>query len=112
MRRVQNAVDNATQNQANLSVAFALALHHHDHNRYPKQLADLTPKYLKTIPQDSFSGGPLVFRPDENGYLLYSVGVNGKDDNGRGDKDGPAGDDLSIRFPLSELKPAKQEKQR
>jgi hypothetical protein len=112
MRRVQNAVDKATQTQANLIVAFALAIHHRDHNRYPKRLADLTPKVLKTIPQDCFSGGPLVYLPNENGYLLYSVGLNGKDDNGRDDKDDPAGDDLSIRLRIPVMKPAKQEERK
>jgi hypothetical protein len=38
------------------------------------------------------------------GYLLYSVGVNGKDDGGRQFDDDPPGDDLSVRMPLPELK--------
>jgi hypothetical protein len=34
-------------------------------------------------------------------YLLYSVGPDGIDDEGRGKDDDPRGDDLRIRMPLS-----------
>jgi hypothetical protein len=64
----------------------------------------LAPKYLKRIPSDLFSGQALIYRPNEDGYLLYSVGVNGKDEDGRGHDDEPAGDDLSVRIPLPELR--------
>jgi hypothetical protein len=60
----------------------------------------LTPKYLAQVPRDLFSGKPLIYRPAGNGYLLYSVGVNGKDEGGRSSDDEPAGDDLSVRMPL------------
>jgi hypothetical protein len=59
---------------------------------------------LLRISQDIFSGNPLIYRPSETGYLLYSVGPNGKDDGGRGPDDDPSGDDLVIRMPLPELK--------
>jgi hypothetical protein len=39
---------------------------------------------LRQIPGDVFSGKPLIYRPNENGYLLYSVGINGKDEGGVG----------------------------
>ena len=54
-----------------------------------------------------FAGKPLIYRPSETGYLLYSVGVNGKDDEGRWYDDDPPGDDPSVRMPLPELKPKK-----
>jgi hypothetical protein len=58
---------------------------------------------VKEIPPDLFSGKPLIFRPSENGYLLYSVGVNGKDEGGRGEEDMAPGDDLSVRMPQPDL---------
>ncbi len=54
------------------------------------------------MPQDLFSGGPLIYRPSDKGYLLYSIGVNGRDDGGQGYGDGVGTDDLSVRLPLPE----------
>ena len=62
------------------------------------------PGYLVEVPVDIYSGKALVYRPSENEYLLYSVGVNGMDEGGNGMDDQPHGDDLCIRMPLPELK--------
>ena len=104
IRQVQNAFERAEQTNRNLHLAFALAAYRHDHGSYPEKLDDLAPKYLPAIPDDLFSGKALIYRPDEKGYLLYSVGVNGKDDGGRTYGDDPRGDDLRVRMPLPELK--------
>jgi hypothetical protein len=105
--KVQNAYDRCEQMQQNIDVAFALAAYRSDNGRYPARLDDLAPKYLATIPGDLFSGKPLIYRPTENGYLFYSVGVNGKDDGGRFYDDDPPGDDLGVRMPLPALKAKK-----
>jgi hypothetical protein len=102
MGKVQQAEDRSHQTQDNLAVAFALAWYQRDHGRYPKTLDALAPKYLAKVPQDRFSGKPLIYRPAANGYLLYSVGPNGKDEGGRSYSDTPAGDDLPVRMPLPE----------
>jgi hypothetical protein len=105
--KMQNAFDRSEQVQRNLFVAFALAAHRRDTGRYPAKLDDLLPRYLAEIPTDIFSGRTLTYRPAENGYLLYSVGVNGKDEEGHSPDDNPPGDDLRVRIPLPELKPKK-----
>jgi hypothetical protein len=97
--KVQTAADRAAQHYANLSLAFALAWYKADKGSYPQKLAELAPKYVNAIPLDIFSGKPLIYRPSVNGYLLYSVGVNGTDDEGRGPEDKPKGDDLAVRMP-------------
>jgi hypothetical protein len=102
VRKVQQASDRAEQTQRNLEVAFALAAYRAEHGRYPMKLDALAPKYLPQVPNDLFSGKALVYRPSEKGYLLYSVGVNGQDDQGRSYDDDPPGDDLIVRMPLSE----------
>ena len=43
----------------------------------------MKPKYVTEIPQDIFGDGELHYRPEGTGYLLYSVGVNEKDDGGK-----------------------------
>jgi hypothetical protein len=62
--------------------AFALAEYHNDRAAYPGSLAELSPKYIADIPKDPFSDQAYCYRPQGNGYLLYSVGRNGKDDGG------------------------------
>ncbi len=99
--KLHDAADRQRQGHANLQVAFALAAYKLDHGRYPEALAALAPKYLPTVPGDLFSGKELVYRPAAGGYVLYSVGPNGKDDGGRGRDDDPAGDDVVVRVPVA-----------
>jgi hypothetical protein len=89
-------------------VAFALAGYRADHHEYPKTLAAMVPTYIDAIPPDSFTDGDLRYKPEKNGYLLYSVGQNGKDDGGVGpntftdsttDEQRKSCDDLGIRTP-------------
>jgi hypothetical protein len=104
IRKVQTAYDRAEQAERNLHVAFAMAAYHADHSRYPAKLADLAPDYLTAVPGDLFSGKELIYKPNEKGYLFYSVGPNGKDDGGRWYDDDPPGDDPNVRMPLPPLK--------
>jgi hypothetical protein len=98
--RVQESADKAEQRHRNFQVAFALAAHRADHGRYPAKLEALAPKYLPRVPGDLFSGKPLIYRPSAKGYLLYSVGINGQDEQGRSEEDDPNCDDLAVRMPL------------
>jgi hypothetical protein len=46
-------------------------------------LAALVPDFLPVLPRDYYDGQPLRYRPQPgNGFVLYSVGANGKDDGG------------------------------
>src|SRR5262249_30861733 len=67
--KVQDAADRSEQGQRNLHVAFALAAYHRDHGRYPAELDEIAPKYLEKVPDDLFSGEPLIYRLEGNGYL-------------------------------------------
>jgi hypothetical protein len=107
VRKVQDAYDRSEQVQRNLHVAFALAVYQREHGRYPAKLDDLAPRYLASVPNDIFSGKALIYRPAKGGYLLYSVGVNGKDEGGRWYDDDPPGDDPRVRMPLPPLKQKK-----
>ena len=100
----QNGADMVEQMQRNVHVAFALAAYRAEHGRYPPALKVLTPMYLKQVPGDLFSGKELIYRPNEKGYLLYSVGPNGEDEGGQGPDGHAAGDDIAVRMPLPELK--------
>lgn len=50
-----------------------------DHGRYPEHLQDLgSPETL-----DSLTGEPFLWKITDSGYLLYSVGADGRDDGGK-----------------------------
>ena len=92
------AADCYEQEQRNLEIAFVLVAYQRDRGHFPAKLEELTPKYLNKVPEDLFSGKPLIYRLHDTSCLLYSVGPNGADDDGRGRDDEPPGDDLSVRI--------------
>lgn len=83
-------------------LAFALAAYRADRGAYPAKLADLTPGYVAEVSKDVCVDSELHYRLEGDGYLLYSVGINGKDDGAKyqdGRKDGNDWDDLVVRVP-------------
>jgi hypothetical protein len=71
-----------TQNRL-LLVALALRAYRLEHGHYPASLAELTPGYLKQVPDDLFAlHRPLSYRLDGKSYLLYSLGPDNTDDEG------------------------------
>jgi len=99
--RVADADDLAVMRFDLVKLAFALASHRADHGAYPTKLADLAPKYVAQVPKDIFVDADLHYRREGDGYLLYSVGVNGKDDGGKGQEDRKGDepwDDLVVRM--------------
>src|SRR5262249_19668430 len=103
IRWMQRHADWHEQSQRNLRLAFALAAYRGEHQRYPDKLDVLAPKSLPEVPTDLYSGRALIYCPSANGYLLYSVGVNGRDEGGRASADTPPGDDPHVRMPLPAL---------
>ena len=78
--------------------------------KLPDKWEDLAPGILPAPIQDPFTkDSPLLFRVKDNGYVVYSVGDNGKDDGGE-KGDGPKPLDLCFRKmdmlkePLTELR--------
>ncbi|HWN96894.1 MAG TPA: hypothetical protein VNT99_17835 [Methylomirabilota bacterium] len=65
------------------AVACALERARLANGSYPPSLDALTPKFLVRAPIDFVSGAPFRYRADGDGYVLYSVGWNQQDDNGR-----------------------------
>lgn len=65
-------------------VGGALERYRLAHGQYPESLDALSPQFIEKIPHDIINGQPLHYRhPDDGKFLLYSVGWNGTDDNGR-----------------------------
>ncbi|HYE32768.1 MAG TPA: hypothetical protein VEH27_15175 [Methylomirabilota bacterium] len=71
----------AAQSQALVNhavIACALELHRKRTGRYPESLDALGVK----LPHDVITGGPVHYKRTEDGFLLYSVGMNQVDDHG------------------------------
>jgi hypothetical protein len=100
--KVRTAEDRVRQAHANLLVAFALEAYRRDRGAYPEKLSALAPRHIRALPGDIFSGGELAYRREGKGYLLHSIGPDGKDDGGRGPDDDPPGDDIAVRMPQKE----------
>jgi hypothetical protein len=52
-------------------------------DRLPKKLSELVPQLLPAVPLDPFDGAPLRYKPLVNGYVVYSIGPDGRDDGGK-----------------------------
>jgi len=48
----------------------------------PTRLEELAPGYCKSVPTDPYDGNPLRFKTLDSGYVIYSIGSDGKDDGG------------------------------
>jgi hypothetical protein len=48
----------------------------------PADLGELVPSYLNSVPLDPCDGQKLRFKKRERGYIIYSIGRNGRDDGG------------------------------
>ena len=50
--------------------------------RLPEKLLELRPQFRFKEAEDPFAGNALRYRRTETGYVLYSVGGDGRDDGG------------------------------
>jgi hypothetical protein len=58
-----------------------------ERGRLPHDWNELVPRYLPSIPHDSFAGGPFQFKTTADGIVIYSVGTDRKDDGGDPERD-------------------------
>lgn len=114
---VARTVERFAESQATVDlarVAIALERHRLAHGTWPESLDTLAPAYRATAPHDVMSGEPLRYRrgPGE-GFTLYSVGWNGRDDGGiavwKKDAKPPRRDPREGDWPWPQAAPAKAE---
>jgi hypothetical protein len=79
--------------------SFALWAYAADFGHPPESLEALVPKYASEVPLDRFAAKPLQYRRQAGLHVLYSVGPNGRDEEGRGRMSQPPGDDLALWIP-------------
>ena len=90
--------DRATAEGELAVVAMALAAHRAEKKAYPDKLSQLSPDYLKKVPDDLFVDKPFGYERKGKGYVLYSVGENMKYDGEKKDDDeDEEKDDIVVR---------------
>ena len=67
-----------------LVAELAIKAYRIERGELPDRLDDLIPEYLPAVPTDPYTEekAPLIYRRTDDKYLLYSVGLNGRDDGG------------------------------
>lgn len=68
-------------------VLLALRLHEIDKGHLPASLDALVPTYLPVVPEDIYTGKPMLWSLDKK--IVYSTGENGSDDGGAIDEARP-----------------------
>jgi len=69
--------------QAGLIGTLAILRFERENERLPESWSELLDRdYLKMIPMDPYSDKPLVYKKTDDGFMLYSVGLNFVDDGG------------------------------
>jgi len=101
MQRAETIHKTMVARERLLAAELALRCYQSEQGHPPARLDELTPKYLSHMPEDPFSGKPLVYRAQGTNWLLYSVGPDGVDDGGKPIGRGLAGKgDLFFDSPL------------
>ena len=68
-------------------------------NRWPANLDELPKELLPSLPNDPFTGQPLLFRRLDDGVVVYSVGIDGDDGGNLGTELRPTrGRDIGFRL--------------
>ena len=62
--------------------ALAIEQFRNQNGRLPEKLLELRPQFRFKEAEDPFAGNALRYRRTETGYVLYSVGGDGRDDGG------------------------------
>lgn len=101
----QYAEDRTVAQFALSKLACAVARYRAAHGSCPSALADLVPIYIGELPKDVFGNDDIYrYTQQPDGYMLYSVGFNGKDDAGKQEEEarnGEGWDDLTVRIPAA-----------
>ena len=80
MKRAGEAMGHRRATLAGLAVERYRLAHQ---NALPDTLEQLVPQFLSAVPTDPFDGKPLRYiKKSPTGYVIYSIGRDGKDDGG------------------------------
>lgn len=82
--RARMATDRSIAQVALARAALAMEAYRARYGSWPASIADAEQKLGWKLPKDPFSGRDLVYKKTIGGYVLYSLGLNMRDDSGIG----------------------------
>lgn len=77
-----NHAEYATQQRDAALVVLAANLHRMRSGAWPRTIAELSPRYLPTVPPDRYDGRPIKYALRDGQPVIYSVGADRDDDGG------------------------------
>ncbi len=89
-RRWREILDSTRARIDGTRLAIAACVYKSRFGDYPHSLSDLNKLAWKLEMEDPFSGRPLVYKRQADGFLLYSIDSDLKDNGGRANPDYPA----------------------
>lgn len=81
--KIPLTIDQGVADAQAARVVVALERHRLAHGSWAVALDELTPGFLASIPIDPFDGGAMKYRLQDGRPVVYSVGMNRTDDDGR-----------------------------
>jgi hypothetical protein len=82
------------------STALAVERYRLARGEWPRDLAAIVPTYLKDVPNDPYDGRPLRYRPTANGIVVYCLGSDRADNQGKLDRGNMLTDAQDVGFQL------------
>jgi hypothetical protein len=79
---LKEAILEANMGAAQISLACKIYMNQHGH--LPNNILALVPDILEEAPLDPFTGKPFIYKLQEGGFIVYSIGSNEQDEGGRG----------------------------
>ena len=64
------------------ATGYAAERYRRAHGAWPNAASDLVPAFMATVPQDPWSGKPVLMSSDADGFRIWSIGRDGVDDRG------------------------------
>lgn len=92
LQRPANSIDIANTRRDVRLAGIAIREHFLRAGSYPADDAALVPTVLRSLPDDPFSSQPLRYLRTPEGFVMFSVGLNHRDDSGFGVPNGINGD--------------------
>jgi len=65
-------------------IGIACKIYKNMHGNFPEDLSELAPEILEEVPVDPFTGNSMIYKKQDSGIIVYSIGSNLKDDGGKG----------------------------
>ena len=83
MGRIYQLYARYQASQISAQTAIAVLRYRLKYRQLPENLETIVPEYMAVVPVDPFDGEPIRYILNDKGFIVYSVGDDGQDNDGR-----------------------------